>query len=268
MKPLHFTLSATFIIGLLGGLSSQFFFSDQSKPESPGRQTSASPNPFQISEEPTDLRTQITDLQQRVSQLEQQLENVMTSQSISEENAAPAAEKSIVQNRTVTPNRESLIEAGIDPDIAEDILRRMSQQEYRRLELQNLMSRSSASERRIYQAELSELNRNRLSLRDELGDEAFDQYLYSSGQSNRVKVNSVMSGSPAESIGIQSGDIILSYDGKKVLNWQDIRKLTAQGDINTYTNLDIMRNDSPLSLMVPRGPLGVQLDAVRVDPQQ
>jgi len=60
-----------------------------------------------------------------------------------------------------------------------------------------------------YVNELNELREQDISLRDEIGDEYYDNYLYTSGQSNRIRVASVMIGSPAEQAGMQNGDMIL-----------------------------------------------------------
>ena len=77
-----------------------------------------------------------------------------------------------------------------------------------------------------------------------------------------------MSGSPAESAGFSSDDIILSYDNQKVLAWADIRRLTLEGEIGSYTNVDVLSNGERISLMVPRGTLGVQLEPVQLDPAE
>ncbi len=167
-----------------------------------------------------------------------------------------------------TPNKEALISAGITPDVAEDILRRISQQDFRRLELQNLIQRSNPTQRRQYSQELREINRNKISLRKEMGDENYDQYLYTSGQNNRVKVRSVMAGSPAESSGFEAGDIILSYDNKKILAWPDIRAATIEGEIGSYTSVEVLRDGEQISLTVPRGTLGVQLDPAKLNPKE
>ena len=271
------TIIISLAAGFAGGLGSQFLFDEGhienalSEPE-----VSHINNPFAVkspdatyadtSDRASTSTDEIKALKQHIIQLENQLDEIKSSLAASG-NAPAESTQAAGIFRPVQPDQEKLVDAGVNPDIAADILRRMSQQEYRRLELQNLISRSSGENRRIYQNELRELNRNRLSLRTELGDDLYDNYLYSSGQSNRVKVSSIMSGSPAESAGFKTDDVILSYDGKKILNWPDIRKFTRQGDIGSYTNIDILRDGERISLMVPRGTLGVQLDAVRVDPQ-
>ncbi len=264
----------TLIIALVAGYSGGYLatINNSQKPvkQSLTEKPTARFNPFQIKPDSTDFETQFEVLQYKIETLQAQVKTLQNSQSklqaLSQNSEETSAEKSKKINFRVTPNLKNLTASGISPDIADDILRRMSQQDYRRLELQNLMQRSGSNKRRQYSNELRELNRNKISLRSEMGDETYDQYLFVSGQNNRVKVNSVMAGSPAESSGFQAEDIILSYDNQKILNWPDIRAVTIQGEIGSYTSVEILRDGSQMSLMVPRGTLGVQLDAVQLDP--
>ncbi len=264
-------LLPSLLAGILGGLVGAYIASPSSSEDNPSPpqpvMDERSSNPFRSLGRPSpafDSRP----LEERIAQLEQKLALLETEAPVE---AAPQSQDGETDKPAmsgpVTPSIDKLVEAGISPDIASDILRRMGQQEYRRLELQNLISRSSGSVRRNYQTELREINRNRISLRSELGDDTYDQYLYSSGQSNRVQVNSVMSGSPAETAGFELGDVILSYGGQRVLSWPDIRRLTRQGEIGSYVDIEVLRDGQRMSIMVPRGTLGVQLDAVRLDPE-
>ena len=150
--------------------------------------------------------------------------------------------------------------------MADDILRRINEQYYRRLELQNLIQRRISPDTQQYREELRELNRNIISLRSELGDDRYDKYLFVSGQNNRMKVISVINGSPAESSGFQEGDVILFYDNKKILNLSDMREATLTGEIGQFTTVGILRDGMPLSLTIPRGTLGLQLEAIQLDP--
>jgi len=211
--------------------------------------------------------TQLEALQYKVGLLELQLEGLL--QNINDDKSpTKQITETISSNLPVRPDRESLMAAGISTEKAEKLLRQMSQQEYERLELQNKIRRNKGVASNEYRKQLRELNQNRISLRSELGDNAYDKYLFASQQNNRVKISSVMSGSPAESAGFSSDDIILSYDNQKVLAWADIRRLTLEGEIGSYTNVDVLRNGERISLMVPRGTLGVQLEPVQLDPAE
>ncbi len=253
--------------GFAGGFFSQYFFTGETVSYQTPDTVTDSSNPFQIQTESKDLNVQLEKLQQKISLLEIQLNEFSENKSRHDDSEKPSSRQT-QPNRSTTPSTETLTAAGINQDIADDILRRISEQQFRRLELQNLMQRSDPSTRRQYSQELRELNENKILLRTELGDEAYDKYLFISGQNNRVKVSSVMAGSPAESSGFQSNDVILYYDNQKILNWADIRKATIEGEIGSYTSVEILRDGVQMSLMVPRGTLGVQLDTTQQDPSQ
>lgn len=224
-------------------------------------------NPFQVEPQTNDLANSFATLQIKVESLQQQLSALEDQQSKIQSDLKKSAEASTPKKPTrITPNQQSLIASGINPDMADDILRRISQQDFRRLELQNLIQRSGPRERSEYSKELRKISRNKISLRSEMGDDSYDQYLFISGQNNRVMVSSVMAGSPAESSGFQTGDIILSYDNQKILNWTDIRSATIQGDIGSYTSIEILRDGAQINLTIPRGTLGVQLESTQLKP--
>jgi hypothetical protein len=271
MKSHLSTLIIALIAGYLGGISGQFFQSKSIPAEQiqvkPGTELS---NSFYVQTEPDDLTLQIAHLQQKINWLEMQLNEMANNQSdITDSTENPTIKstgKNTRQGRTVVPDKDNLVAAGVNPDIADDILRRISQQEYRRLELQNLIQRNAASDIGKYRDEIRELNNSKISLRYELGDDAYDQYLMVSGQNNRMKVTSVMAESPAELNGIQKDDVILYYDDQKIFKLSDLREATLDGEIGYYTNIVIFRDGMPMSLIVPRGTLGVQLEAIQLDP--
>jgi len=103
-------------------------------------------------------------------------------------------------------------------------------------------------------------------LRSEIGDNAYDRYIYTLGQANRVEVTSVIPGSPAEQAGILSGDIILDYADKRIFNWSELRDATAEGELGDYIQVNVLRKNSRISLLLPRGPLGVRMGSKRLNP--
>lgn len=266
MKPQITTLIIALVVGYIGGLSSQIFTSKNQHATLNDTTDSSDPfdDPYFAEDESDDIIWQLGELQKKVSSLEAQLNSLATQET---ENSKSSDNKKARSNRTVTPNKTNLLSAGVNSDIADEVLRRISQQEFKRLELQNLIQRGGPDVR-LYRNELRELNRNRISLRTELGDDTYDQYLYESGQNNRVKVSSVMADSPAELAGFQADDVILHYDTQKILSWSDIRSATTQGEIGSYTSIEILRDGSRMNLMVPTGTLGVQLDPVQLNPAE
>jgi len=249
----------------MGSASSDSALSDANKKRfTKANNNSDSTNPFAKQIASTDTEYQLESLLLKIEGMQIQIEalqdNLKTAQQPSDK------KRSTRNNARATPNRKNLIAAGISPDEADDLLRRIGQQDFRRLELQNLIQRSDSTQRRQYSKELRELNQNKISLRSEMGDENYDQYLYASNQNNRVKIRSVMAGSPAESSGLKPEDIILSYDDKKILSWPDIRAATIEGEIGSYISVEILRDGETLNLTVPRGTLGVELDATQIEP--
>lgn len=253
--------------GYLGGLSSE-----SSTTPLPQSDSASDDSNYKTSDQiPVNL-LQFELLKYQVERLQQQLDEIKSAGTATEsvtENSNPPdtdhTQTSFAPARPVEPNQENLLAAGVPADQASQLLRRISQQNYRRLELQNLIRRYPQQAAQ-YRNELRELNQNSISLRSELDETSYDKYLYHSGQNNRVEVSSVMAGSPAETAGFNAGDIILSYDNKKILSWTDIRQATLDGDINSYTNVDVLRDGERVTLTVPRGTLGVQLNPLQMDP--
>lgn len=163
-------------------------------------------------------------------------------------------------------NIDNLINGGIDPSLAEVIVRRKNNIELKRLELQDRATRENYLNTQQYYDELEDINRQDINLRDELGDQRYDEYLFNSKQNNRIRITSVMLESAAERAGILSGDIVLSYDNQRMFSWQELKAATAQGQLGEYVSISIDRNGEIYSFSVPRGPLGVQLGATRVTP--
>jgi len=104
------------------------------------------------------------------------------------------------------------------------------------------------------------------SVREDLGDEYYDQYLYANGRPNRVKVASVMLGSAAEQAGMLDGDLILTYGQSRLFEGRELQQATSEGELGEFLSMDILRNGQLISLWVPRGPLGIRLGAARIKP--
>lgn len=214
---------------------------------------------------------EIVQMQQRIDTLEAQINRVTSQQPSSlaepdDETQAVAVES--VPRPAAASDLEYLAAAGVDTEVASELLRQISWQQFRTMELRNLMRNAEPSDRRYYSEELRDLNQSRVSLRAELGDDVYDKYLYVSGKSNRVKVSVVMAGSPAESNGVQPGDIILRYNDTKIVEARDLQQAALGGDSGSYANLEILRDGSLMNLMLPQGTMGVQMQPMRMDPGQ
>jgi len=161
---------------------------------------------------------------------------------------------------------DNLIKGGINQALAEDIVRRKNIVELKTLQLQDRAKREGYLNTQRYYDELDALEQGKVNLREELGDDRYDEYLFNSKQNNRIRINSVMLGSAAEQVGILKSDVVLSYDDTKVYNWQELKNATTEGKLGEYVSISILRNAQVISFTVPRGPLGVQLGATRIQP--
>lgn len=208
-------------------------------------------------------------IKQQLQQIELALQNLSTS-----EQATSNRSRLTTVNNNRFPsllnqrlfNLDNLINGGIDPSLAEDIVRRKNNIELKRLELQDRATREKYLNTQQYYDELEDINRQDINLRDELGDQRYDEYLFNSKQNNRIRITSVMLESAAERAGILSGDIVLSYDNQRMFSWQELKAATAQGQLGEYVSISIDRNGEIYSFSVPRGPLGVQLGSTRIAP--
>jgi S1-C subfamily serine protease len=95
------------------------------------------------------------------------------------------------------------------------------------------------------------------TLRADLGDADYERYLQAQGRPTNVAVQNVLTGSPAEKAGFQPGDRIVSYGGQRVFDIADLTGLTLQGTPGESVPVDVLRNGSPVQLVLPRGPIGI-----------
>jgi len=164
-------------------------------------------------------------------------------------------------------DQQTLVAAGVDPGTAAEIMRSRSRVEMQRLELRDQASREGWLNSDRFFEELRKMGGDASALRDEIGDDAYDRFLYLTGQPNRVVVASVIEGSPAQLAGIAAGDVVLDYADSRVFGYTELRDATRAGQRGEYVLVRVQRGPSTLELSVPRGPLGVRLEADRVDPK-
>jgi hypothetical protein len=147
---------------------------------------------------------------------------------------------------------ERLIEAGFLPSQASFIAQRES-------ELQMESLRTSYEAERSGDPEAFWRNResSNTTLREELGDADFERYLVANDRSTSITVSSVIESSPAQSAGLQPGDEIVRYDGERVFSMSDLTRQTMDGTAGQNVLVDIMRNGTPMQIVMPRGPVGI-----------
>jgi len=235
-------------------------------------------NPFSVKDNPAAEGSRVEYLEAEIEIIKQQLQQItLTLQELTEsqvEGSAATVSPTAINSRNryasaLTQrlyNLDNLIRGGIDPSLAEDIVRRKNSIELKRLALQDRATRDGYLNTQQYFDELEAINSDDVSLREELGDERYDEYLFASKQNNRIRITSVMLGSAAEQAGILNGDVVLSYDNIRMFTWQELKDATSAGQLGEYVSISIYRNGEIFSFSVPRGPLGVQLGATRLTP--
>lgn len=98
-------------------------------------------------------------------------------------------------------------------------------------------------------------------LRADIGDTEYERYLEATGQPSVVSVQSVMSTSPASRVGIQPGDEIRSYNGRRIFNMRELQMATNRAEPGTEVVVEVMRNGTPMTVSMPAGPMGVSAGA-------
>jgi S1-C subfamily serine protease len=95
------------------------------------------------------------------------------------------------------------------------------------------------------------------TLRAELGEQDYERFLTAQGRPTSVNVTGVLASSPAERAGLQAGDEIVAYDGKRVFDVGELNELTLTGTSGESVVVDVRRNGQNLQIVLPRGPIGV-----------
>ncbi|MCG7897932.1 MAG: PDZ domain-containing protein [Candidatus Thiodiazotropha weberae] len=214
------------------------------------------------------LQDRVDQLTSRVEQLEQSLQEMSVSEPSdalgSDETTSSSAEIPSSDNARALTN--NLLNAGVDPIMAEEVVRRRSELDLKRLELRDTAIRSGYIDTERYRDELNELLAQDVSIRDEFGDYVYDRFLYNNGQPNRIRIDSVMVSSAAEQAGFKPGDMIMDYDEQRLFDYTELQRATTQGTRDEYVSVNVERDGQEMMLWIPRGPMGVRLTNTRIDP--
>lgn len=149
----------------------------------------------------------------------------------------------------------------------EDEVRRL-QERYEAYELALLYLNDRARRENWRGSPRFTLEQQRLTeaLQTELGERDYDAVLWGSGQSNRVQVAGVLSGSEASRAGLRDGDEVYSYDGRRIFEAQTLLRSTVEGNQGAQTPMVVRRNGEEVHVVLPRGPIGIRLTPLRVPP--
>jgi len=202
-----------------------------------------------------EIRTEMARLRQRVDALARQIART-------EQAAAPAP------SRPWGPEDRgsALVQAGVPEERAADLVWRQGQQELDHLELRDIATREGWFGTDRYREELGRIQAEAVDLRREIGDDAYDRYMYASGADNRVQIVGIIPGSMAEGVGLLAGDIVESYAGTRVFRLDELQGATVEGERGELVPFRVRRGGSLVEIWLPRGPLGVRLDRASVDP--
>jgi len=162
-------------------------------------------------------------------------------------------------------NEQALVDSGMSASQASELRVFYEQQELQQLYLRDQAIREGW-DRQQYREEIQALYDQEDALEDRLGEDAFDAYLYASGQSNRVSVSSVLATAPAGEAGIQAGDHILRYDNQRIYSGVELRQATTAGDSDNSVPVQVERDGQIMEFYVLRGPLGIRMNSISVAP--
>jgi hypothetical protein len=141
-----------------------------------------------------------------------------------------------------------LLAEGFAPDRAEWIIRRTEELRMQALQAQYDAQRGGRP---------VDPGAGEQSLRTELGEADYERYLRASGRATTIPIRDVLASSPAERSGIQPGDEILAYAGKRVFDMRELNALTLEGTPGESVVVEVRRDGQTVQLVMPRGPLGI-----------
>ena len=207
------------------------------------------------------LERRLAALQDQVGQLETAIADRTSQLSSEQKTDNDGQTEAAKEPEKVSEDR--FLAAGFDPVSTAQLKKRASEIEMERLYLRHRARREGWLRTPEYYEAVREL---RQGMKEELGENAYDRFLFASERSNRLLVDSVMESSPAEQTGLQPGDIIFRYDGSRVFSYRDLRDATTRGEMGETVPVEIRRGGEVLEVDLPRGPLGVRLDRTTVQP--
>ncbi|MEN8160685.1 MAG: PDZ domain-containing protein [Myxococcota bacterium] len=154
---------------------------------------------------------------------------------------------------------EALV-AGCMPRVDAEALRaRWERHELDRIQLNDAARREGYFMRPRHRREHLALE---TALRGDLGEAGYDAYLRATGKPNRVEVKAVLPEGAGRAAGLEAGDELERYAGARVFTVGNLHGLTAGGRLGETVSVEVVRNGRPLTLRVPRGPLGIVLEPV------
>jgi hypothetical protein len=171
----------------------------------------------------------------------------------------PMEERSFQLRGESTPQRiaDNLLEAGLPQERVDWIMQREEELRFSAMQARYEARNSGAA----LDPFAPGLNPEAM-LRAELGDHEYEMYLAANNRSTSVAVSNVLASSPAARAGLQPGDQIVAYDGRRVFNGGDLVQETMAAGTGSVV-VDVLRDGAPMQVVLPRGPLGVEIGRIR-----
>ncbi|MGD9765469.1 MAG: PDZ domain-containing protein [Candidatus Binatia bacterium] len=176
------------------------------------------------------------------------------------------APNEVAEDHSASAVEQALASAGIDRGSAAEIKRRRDELAMAEMYLRDRATREQWLDTPRFSEEMAAIDAQRTSIRDQVGDDAYDRYLFALGETNRVRVDDVLASSPAAEAGLQPGDLIVSYADARIFAPADLVAATHAGTAGTTVQLEVLRNGERFQFNVPRGPLGLQIMGTRGNP--
>ncbi|MGE0624195.1 MAG: PDZ domain-containing protein [Pseudomonadales bacterium] len=151
---------------------------------------------------------------------------------------------------------ERLVDAGVNPTDAAEIVAEVDQLTLERLQLRFEATRDGRLNTPEYREAISEIPSAREYVQDTYGSDVYDRYLYASGRPNRVVVTDVLRDSPAQQIGLRPGDVLIGLGDERIYSTRDIMAIASSGTGNLP--LTVRRDGQLLQYYVDAGPLGIR----------
>ena len=153
-------------------------------------------------------------------------------------------------------DQRRLVELGLPLSEVDRIKEAWEAYVMRKLEIQNERSRKGQRTPEIDRWNFM----NEASLRQELGDDAYDAMRFASGERNRVFFTELLENSPGTEAGLMPEDELISYAEKRVFTPSELKVLTTQGERDEWVEVEVMRRGELRRFFIPRGPIGALLD--------
>jgi hypothetical protein len=198
-----------------------------------------------------------TDGDQRLSATDGELDAEGTSTADRAQLSAGAGEI-FSRPRRGQPLAVRLAEAGFTADRAQWIDKRMQE-----LQVEAMQARFGAARDGVQTGPGNSMLAVDAALRDELGDREYEQFLEATSRPTHIDVGTVLTSSAAEEAGMLPGDQIVAYAGERVYNARELNQLQLDGEPGEPVVVDVIRDGSPIQLVLPRGPVGITTEGFR-----